>query len=49
MDLETHRGHGTSESGKTDVTKLIQFAFILGFVITVLDFLNSAFVEFYVR
>ena len=35
----------TSESGMTNVTKTIHFAFILGFILTVTDFLNSVFFQ----
>ena len=38
-----------SESGKINATKSIELAFRLGFGATVLDFLNSAIFEFYIR
>jgi len=38
-----------SKKGKANVTKFIQIAFIAGFMITSLDFINSAFFEFYIR
>ena len=33
----------------TNVTKGFEFAFKLGFIATVADFINSAFFEFYIR
>ena len=38
-----------SKSGRTNVTRNIQVAFIIGFAMTTLDFINSAFFEFYIR
>ena len=38
-----------SKNGKANVTRVLQIAFIAGFVATLLDFVNSSFFEFYIR